>query len=165
MKTQKNRSQKSETRSQRAGLAGAIRNLLKGTVRPVAYSTLYSSLNISPGEEKKRVITAIGDFVKRGEISRTPSGLLKYNHAWKRGSKSPVKNKILKAMYVSSGFAGTDIKRLTAADNNYICELIKELCEAGHLVRVGRRTCAHGHGAEWLYNVADRVKFRLEVME
>ena len=162
MKTVKDRSQKKP----QTGMAGRIREELKGKSRPIAYSTLYKALGIKPGTDKKKAIGTIHDFINRGEITKTPTGLIKYNHEWKRKSTCPIKNKILKAMYVSNNiFSSSDIQRLSEADSSYIDEEIKKLFEKGYLERVGRRRCDNPTGVEWLYIVSDRVKFRLEVME
>jgi hypothetical protein len=155
-------SSKLEGKSPRSGLAGDIRRVLMGTSRPVAYSTLYRELNVAPGKEVTRVVSAIGDFVKRGEIIKTPSGLMKYNSSYK-GKVGPVKSKILKAIYISTEFTLSDIASLANTKKSYVLDIVEELLEAGHVVRVGRRACVTT--PEWVYNVADRVKYRMQVME
>jgi hypothetical protein len=118
------------------------------------------------GEARQIVNSALQDFADRGEITSTPTGLLKYNHAWRRTDKSPLKDKVLKAMYIQGGsFASTDIRRLVGdAEKSHVEKIIRRLLKDGHVQRVGRRVCAHGIGVEWLYNVTDRVRFRMEVM-
>ncbi len=155
-------SSKQEGKSPRSGLAAGIRSVLKEASRPVAYSTLYRELNAAPGKDVTRIVSAIGDFIKRGEIVRTASGLMKYNHAY-RAKVGPVKNKVLKAIYVSTEFTLSDIASLANTKRSYVDDIIEGLLEAGHVLRVGRRACVTS--PEWVYNVADRVKFRLEVME
>jgi len=118
------------------------------------------------GQARHVMNRALKDFEARGEIARTPSGLIKYNHAWRRSDKSPLKDKILRAMYVqATEFSSTDIRRLVAdAEKSHVEKTIRRLLADGHLHRVGRRLCAHGIGAEWLYNISDRVSFRIHVM-
>jgi hypothetical protein len=118
------------------------------------------------GRERQILKRALRDFEARGEIARTPSGLIKYNHAWRRSDKSPLKDKILRAMYVQNrDFSSTDIRRLVAdAEKSHVEKTIRRLLADGHLQRVGRRVCAHGSGAEWLYSIANRVRFRMDVM-
>lgn len=153
---------KAQGKAARSGLAADIRRVLMGSSRPVAYSALYRTLGTTPGKEVTRVVTAIGDFIKRGEITRTPSGLMKYNHAYK-SKVGPVKNKVLKAIYVSTEFTLSDIASLANTKKSYVDDIVEELLEAGHVLRVGRRACVTT--PEWVYNVADRVKYRMEVME
>lgn len=153
---------KAQGKSPRSGLAADIRRVLKGASRPVAYSTLYRTLGTTPGKEVTRVVTAIGDFVKRGEIVRTRSGLMKYNHAYK-SKVGPVKNKVFKAIYISTEFSINDIASLADTKRSYVEDIVEELLEAGHVLRVGRRACVTT--PEWVYKVADRVKFRMDIME
>jgi len=118
------------------------------------------------GQASQSLKRALKDFEARGEITRTPSGLIKYNHAWRRADKSPLKDKMLRAMYVQNrDFSSTDIRRLVAdAEKSHVEKTIRRLLADGHLHRVGRRLCGHGIGAEWLYNISDRVRFRVDVM-
>lgn len=153
---------KAQEKATRSGLAADIRRVLKEASRPVAYSTLYRTLGTTPGKEVTRVVTAMGDFIKRGEIVRTASGLMKYNHAY-RAKVGPVKNKVLKAIYVSTEFTLSDIASLANTKRSYVDDIMEELLKTGHVLRVSRRACVTT--PEWVYNVADRVKFRLEVME
>jgi hypothetical protein len=149
-------------KSPRSGLAADIRRVLKGASRPVAYSALYRTLNTTPGKEVARVGSAVGDFIKRGEITKTPSGLLKYNDAYK-SKIGPVKSKVLKAIYISTEFSINDIANLAGTKKSYVEDIMEELLKSGHVLKVCRRACVTT--PEWVYNVTDRVKFRLEVME
>jgi hypothetical protein len=72
-------------------------------------------------------------------------------------------------MRVSGTFAVTDIVRLCTRpdeemNREWIDKIVRRLRRSGHLAIVGRRLCAHRAGAEALYHVTDRDKFRLEVM-
>jgi hypothetical protein len=113
--------------------------------------------------------------IRRQDINR-----YRYNPAWKGGQKGTLRPRIYKAMYVSGTFAVTDIQRLVSNNGDtlpqgvpiihvpnirsWIDKIVRRLRRSGHLAVVGRRPCAHGAGAEALYHVADRDKFRLEVM-
>jgi len=127
---------------------------------------LYRNFGVEHGQARQILRCALRDFEARGEIARTPSGLIKYNHAWKRAGKSPLKDRMLRAMYVQNKeFASTDIRRLVPdAEKSHVEKTIRRLLANGHLQRVGRRLCAHGIGAEWLYTIPDRVRFRVDVM-
>jgi len=127
---------------------------------------LCRNFGMEHGQARQILKRALRDFEARGEIARTPSGLIKYNHAWRRSDKSPLKDKILRAMYVQGrDFSSTDIRRLVAdAQKSHVEKTIRRLLADGHLRRVGRRLCAHGIGAEWLYIISDRVSFRIHVM-
>jgi len=150
----------------KTGLAGRIRAELKTWIRPGSRSRLYRACGMEHGQARQILRRVLRDFEARGEIARTPSGLIKYNHAWKRSDKSPLKDKMLRAMYVQNrDFASTDIRRLVPdAEKTHVEKTIRRLLADGHLQRVGRRLCAHGIGAEWLYIIPDRVRFRMDVM-
>jgi len=154
------------TKNKKTGLAGRIRAELMKSSRPRSLSSLSRDLGMEHGQARQTMRSALRDFEARGEISRTPSGLIKYNRAWKRADKAPLKSKILRAMYVQGGsFASTDIRRLVPdAEKSHVEKTIRCLVADARLQRVGRRPCAHGPGAEWLYTVPDRVRFRVEVM-
>ena len=143
-----------------------MRAELKTWTRPRSRSSLCRACGMEHGRERQILSRALRDFEARGEIARTPSGLIRYNHAWRRSDTSPLKDKILRAMYVQGGsFASTDIRRLVAdAEKSHVEKIIRRLLIDGHLQRVGRRLCAHGIGAEWLYTISDRVRFRIDVM-
>jgi hypothetical protein len=149
----------------KTGLAADIRRIVKGLKRPRAPRALYEALGRPPGQERQKAMSSLHEFFKRGEILQTPTGRIKYNHAWKRAGNAPLKAKILKAIYISSGFSSPDIRRLVDADKSHVEKTIRKLHRDGHLVMVGRRRCAHGAGAEGLYNMSDRTKFRVEVMD
>jgi hypothetical protein len=152
--------------ARRTGLAARMRAELRAWARPRPGVALYGALGMEHGPARQGINQALRDFERRGEITRTPSGLIKYNHAWKRADPSPLKDKILRAMYVQgASFASTDIRRLVAeAEKSYVEKTIRRLLRNGYLLRVGRRLCGHGSGAEWLYNIPNRVRFRIDVM-
>ena len=123
-------------------------------------------LGVPRGMKRERMRNALSDFVKRGEVERTPVGRFKYNHAWRRGSKAPLKARIVKAMYVSvTPFSMSEIRvRAEATDRGYVHRIARVLREGEYIVQVGRRTCAHGAGAERIFNIVNRERFRVEVM-
>lgn len=151
----------------KTGLAKRMREWMKARERVFTMKKLCDELDIPPGGRRERVSNSLIDFIKRGEVTRTLRGQYRYNHAWKRGDKSPLKAKVVKAMYVSaSAFSMTDIRRLSGArEMNYIHKIARKLKAAGHIRQVGRRVCAHGAGAERVYRVVDRGKFRVEVLD
>ena len=156
-----------EDKIKKTGLAARIRAALKPRERACSRGMLCMMLGMERGEARQSVNSALQDFFERDEIRLTPKGFLKYNHAWRRADKSPLKDKILKAMYVQAGwFATTDIRKLVSdAEKSHVEKTIRRLWKGGRLQRVDRRICAHGAGAEWLYNITDRVKFRCEIMK
>lgn len=88
-----------------------------------------------------------------------------YNRGWRRVHKGVLSRRIYKAMYVAGQFAVTDILRLAEAPGrNQVDKITRRLRREGHLQPVGRRLCAHGAGAETIYHIGDRDRFRREVM-
>ena len=150
----------------KTGLAGRIRAWARERRRPFKPSQVCDGLGIAPGPERDKVRCALPDFLKRGEIERIATGRYRYNRAWGDKRQSPLKQKIFKAMYVSSRFAVSDIQRLTGQTGRcYIDRVMKELKDNAWLQRVARRPCTHGAGAETLWRIADPQRFRIEVME
>lgn len=150
-----------------------MRGWMAETCRSFTVEQLYEGVGaLTPGE-RFRVKRAMRDFLKRREIERLPLKdnrrqiRYRYNHKWKREAKpGGLKRKILKAMYVSGTFATTDIRRLSEVpERSFIDKLVARFVKSGLLRVVGRRPCAHGAGAENLYHIADRMRFRIEVME
>ena len=169
----------------KTGLAGRMRDWMKGRSRPFTARMICDGLGASCWEDRKRIHNSMPDFLRRGEIvvhirphplkrkrrqpsagsGRSPGRRYKYKHDWRRAPKGKNKARILKAMYVSAmAFAASDIERLSGAGRNHVDKIIKALVTDGNLAVVGRRTCAAGVGAEHLYNIADRGRFRVEVM-
>jgi hypothetical protein len=161
-------SSKLKGKNLRDGLAGAIRDVMKGSRYPLTYGGLYERLSAKPGSERARILNAVrGDFMLRGEIIKTESGRIKYNHKWRKGYASPYRDKVIKAISLQTGvFTYKDIINLIeGVERNYIEEIMRELVKQGHVTREGRHTTPGVSGFVFLYRVADRLKFRLEVME
>ena len=157
----------------KTGLAARMREWMKAQSRPFTKRDVYLGLGVDDPAERSTLRNAVPDFEARGEIILQPPdkrnrlqhiNRYRYNHEWKGGQKGALNKRIFKAMYVSGTFAATDIQRLTDCDRSWIDKSLRRLRRSGHLAIVGRRPCAHGAGAEALYHVTNRDKFRLEVM-
>jgi len=151
----------------KTGLSKKIREALRANTRPVTNIRLCEALGIPPGKDREKARNTLTDFINRGEVLITPKGRLRYNHRWKRGDKAPLKAKIAKAMYVSiSEFSLAEIReRIGLKDRNYVQKAARKLVAEGHIKQVGRRLCPHGAGSERLFNIINRERFRIEVME
>jgi hypothetical protein len=161
------------SKAPKTGLAARMREWMKEQIRPFTKRDVYIGLGIEDPAERSTLRNAVPDFEVRGEIILQPPdkrirrqdvNRYRYNNAWKGGQKGSLQPRIYKAMYVSGTFAVTDIQRLCDQDRDWIDRIVRRLRRSGHLAIVGRRLCAHGAGAEALYHVTDRDKFRLEVM-
>ena len=134
-----------------------------------------------PAGKRDPIYQALQDFVRRGEVvplgpgghdpnsqnsgSCPPMARYAYNRGWRRVHKGVLSRRIYKAMYVAGQFAVTDILRLAEAPGrNQVDKITRRLRREGHLQPVGRRLCAHGAGAETIYHIGDRDRFRREVM-
>jgi hypothetical protein len=109
------------------------------------------------------------DFVRRGEVVSDPDGRCignRYRYVGRpTEAATGIRAKILKAMYLSTRFALSDIVRLSGApDRNYVHKVAKRLRKEGYIRVVGRRLCAHRAGAEQVYHIPDRDRFRLELI-
>jgi len=143
---------------------------MKAGTRPFTSAQICDALDLH-GKDREQAVKAIRDFLRRGEIEQAPDkhnrrqNFYRYNHSWKRKIKGNLQGKVYKAMYVSQNFAVTDIQRLAEVpDRNYIDKLMRKLKKAGYIGAIGRRLCAHGAGAEAIYYIKDRTRFRLELM-
>jgi hypothetical protein len=166
------------SKAPKTGLAGRMREWMKAQSRPFTKRDVYLGLGIESPADRATLRNAVPDFSLRGEIilllpdkrnRRQDFKRYRYNPYWKRGQKGALRPRIFKAMYVSGTFAVTDIQRLCQTpdedlDRTWIDKIVRRLRREGYLSPVGRRLCAHGAGAETLYHVADRDRFRLEVM-
>jgi hypothetical protein len=153
----------------KTGLAGRMRAWMSGREGRFALRELYEALGIPPGLPRERAARDLRDFVRRGEVIRDNDGRCNGNRYRYVGmSVKPaagLRARILKAMYLSSRFALSDIVRLSGApDRNYVHKIARPLRKGGYIQAVGRRLCAHGAGAEAVYYIPDRDRFRLEVI-
>ena len=158
----------------KTGLAAVIRDWMKsrsGTKaqRRFTVKQVCDALCVMTAEQHQKVANTLSDFEDRGEVE---SFLNKHNRRqylyvqdWEKALRGHLNRKIYKAMYVSHQFAVTDLQRLTGLqDRNYLDKLVRKLKSAGYIQPVQRRLCAHGAGAETVYHVVNRDKFKLEVM-
>jgi hypothetical protein len=159
----------------KTGRAQRMREWMKGRKKPWTSMEICEGVGAVLVQERSRVRIDIVDFIARGEISlagRTVKrnrrqNLYTYNPAYRLNSRAgALKKRIYKAMYVSvEAFALSDIQRLAnAPGRSYLDKMIGPLKAAGQVQVVGRRHCAHGAGAEKLYQIVNRDRFRLEVM-
>ncbi len=156
----------------KTGLASAMRAWMAAQTAPFCVAELCDGLGTPSGNSRQIVRNALGDFVDRGEIMRCrldkrirrQVSKYRYNPEWQRKRKGTLNATILKAMYVTGQFAVTDIQRLTDLKRDWIDRIVTSLKKAGYIRKVGRRLCAHGAGAENLYHIVNRDRYRLEVM-
>ncbi|HNR13963.1 MAG TPA: hypothetical protein PKM59_11680 [Thermodesulfobacteriota bacterium] len=152
----------------KTGLAARMREWMKQQTKPFSRGIICQELNVAAGKEHEHLSTAITDFVNRGEVIALLGNPLiyKYNHAWRPASKGSIKPKILKAIYVSIvSFTVADIQKLSGApDKSLVTKTVKKLKDAGHLTILGSKLCAHGAGAETIYKVTNREKFKIEML-
>jgi len=157
----------------KTGLADRMRAAMKARTEKFVPVQIADDLGLPKGKERDKLRNALGDFVRRGEVLQIRDKrnrrqiFYRYNDKWRRPYQGTIVKKAVKAMYVNvSAFAVTDIQRLTGAKKrSHIEKVIKRLMEAEYLRNVGRRLCAHGAGAETLYNIKDRDKYRVELMD
>jgi ribosomal protein S25 len=128
------------------------------------------SLGVMAGKQHQSVANALTDFETRKEVESYTSK--KHNRRqflyvldWRKELKGKINRKIFKAMYVSQNFSVTDIQRHTGLqDRCWIDKVVRKLKEEGHVQQIQRRLCAHGAGAETVYHITNRDKFKLELM-
>ena len=161
----------------KTGLAGRLRDWMKAQKRPFQQRDIYLALGITDTSERNSVYKAVRDFKRRGEVVQLPpdkrnrrqNTRYRYAQGWKGSQAGSVRPRIYKAMYVAGTFTANDIIRLCqrpgeSVSRDWIDKIIRRLRKSGYLNQVGRRPCAHGAGAESIYHVTDRDRFRLEVM-
>jgi hypothetical protein len=166
----------------KTGMAAILRDWMKSRTgtkaqRRFTVPQICEALCVQTGEQHQQVAQALGDFVKRGEVAsyldkrnRRQSGRVSrkylYTQDWRKELKGKLNRKIFKAMYVSQNFAITDLQRLTGLqDRAWLDKLTRRLKKDGHIQQISRRLCAHGAGAEAVYNIVNRDKFKLECMK
>lgn len=158
----------------KTGRAAAMRAWMQGQKTPWTALDLCIGMGLPPGDERDRVRVEMRIFVKRGEAVIVRKALKRGRQQYyytcntkfrlhARGCD--LKARIYKAMYIAGEFALSDIQRLAEAPGrNYLDKLLRPLRAAGYVQAVGRRVCARGSGAETIYHIANRDRFRLEVM-
>jgi len=160
----------------KTGLADRMRAWMKArtgnkTQRRFTIAQMCEALNVEPGEQHATLVNALTDFIRRKEVESYTTEKHNrrqylYVHDWRKELKGKINRKLFKAMYVSQDFTVTDVKRLTGlTDRNWIDKVIRKLKEDKHVQQVFRRRCAHGAGAEAVYHIMNRDKFKLELMK
>ena len=151
--------------SSKACSASTLRGVIRAYARPFAFRRVCTDLGVTPGPDRQHLRRALRDFVLRGEIYSIGNGKYRYKSAYRLGARAgPLRQRILKAMYVSDRFTPGAIELLCSAspvkaDRNYINKVIRRLTAAGYLVRLGRV-----QGNERQYRIANRDRFHVEVM-
>ena len=139
--------------------AAALRGVMRAYTRAFTFRRVCVDLDVAPGPERQRVRRALRDFELRGEIIRSNEKYM-YANSFRLGERgSPLRRRILKAIYVSDRFIVRDIELLAGLERNYINKVIRRLIAAGYLIRSGKMA-----GNEWHYRIVSRDRFRLEVM-
>jgi len=150
----------------KTGLAKQMREWMREQKRPFfTRESIYTGLDIPVGPDRVKVYAALKDFIERGEVIIDPDvDVYRYNHKWKPGYQDGIRQKILKAIYVSiSQFTVSDIQRRSGApDKSYVTKTITRLYRSGYLTRIAKRKT--GSGMEHVYAVTSRDKFKLEIL-
>jgi hypothetical protein len=160
----------------KTGLAKYMREWMKVrtgkiTDRRFTINQLCEALAIPPGELHQKVAVALRDFERRGEITtyynkKHNRRQYFYNKECRRGLWGKQNQIVFKAMYVLLSFAVTDIQRLAGIkERDGIDKMIRLLSKNGYLQQIARRHCAHGAGAENIYHIMNRDRFKLEIMK
>lgn len=149
------------------GLAKLMRAWMREQKNVSTTQMLYAGLGLPPGKARWRAKCALDDFCKRGEVERVSRGRFRYNHAWKRKTNAPLRDKIVKAMYVSGKeFSQREIRqRAETRDKGYVHTIIHQLISGGYLRQVGKRQRIKRGRLEKLYQIKNRERFRIEVMD
>lgn len=166
----------------KTGLAAIMRDWMKTrtgtkTQRRFTIQQICEALAVTTAVQHQAIANTLGDFIKRGEVTsyyNRPTGrngkkanrrLYLYCQDWQKALKGHLNRKVFKAMYVSQTFTITDLQRLTGIqDRCWFDKIGRQLKKDGHIEQIQRRRCAHGSGAEAVYHIVDRDKFKLEVM-
>lgn len=147
----------------KTGLAKRLREWMSGQSRSFCKDKLCAAF---PEIARARINSAISDCLRRKElipVTKYNRRQYLYNRDWKKAIKGALNKKIYKAMYVSGQFVAADIERLAGVkDTGWVRKLLSKLKKAGLVQQIGRRACAHGAGAEAIWHVSDRDKFKIE---
>jgi hypothetical protein len=159
----------------KTGLSAIMRDWMKtrtGTKaqRRFTIQQMCEALCVMTAKQHQKVAVALYDFEQRGEVFTYVNK--KHNRRqylccqdWHAELKGKINRKVYKAMHVSQSFAVTDIQRLAGLqDRAWLDKIVLQLRKDGHIQQIQRRLCAHGAGAEAVYHIVNRDKFKLEVM-
>ncbi|MFA5075618.1 MAG: hypothetical protein WC436_05975 [Candidatus Babeliales bacterium] len=158
----------------KTGLAAAIRDWMQSRTgtkaqRRFTVTQICEALCVMTARQHQQVANALSDFQDRGEVESFTDKHNRrqylYVQDWGKALRGHLNRKIYKAMYVSYQFAVTDLQRLTGLqDRCWLDKLVRQLKADGYIQQSSRRLCAHGSGAEAVYHIVNRDKFKLEVM-
>lgn len=147
----------------KTGLAKRLREWMLGQRRSFDKNKLCAAF---PEIDRATISSAITDCLRRKELTPVTKYNRRhylYNSAWKKGIKGSLNKRIYKAMYVSGQFVAADIQRLAGVpDTGWVHKVLRKLKKAGLVQKIGRRVCAHGSGAEAVWHVAERDRFKIE---
>jgi hypothetical protein len=160
----------------KSGLAAIMRDWMKARTgtkvqRRFTIAQICEALNVEPGEQHATLVNALKDFIRRKEVESYITAKCNrrqyiYVQDWQKVLKGKINKKIFKAMYVSQNFAVTDIQRHTGlSERCWIDKICRSLKKEGYIQQVSRRRCAHGAGAEAVWHIVNRDKFKLELMK
>jgi hypothetical protein len=159
----------------RTGLAARMRAWMAEQTKPFSPRMVCDALELAKAASYDKVVTALRDFARRGEVipagrlekqnRRQPAALYCYNPAWQSRRGAVITPKVHKAIYIAGTFSASDIARLSEADQSFVQEIVRKLRRKGLVSRVGRRVCGNGTGAENLYNIPNRDRYRVEVLK
>lgn len=150
----------------KTGLAKRIREWAQSRDYAFTPSDLSTGLDIPEGKGRARVWNAIRDFQKRGELERVENGKFRYSNDFRKRGTAPLRQKILKAVYVLiSQFAVSDVQRLAGAhDRSYVRQIIRELIARNLIRPVGRRRCRYSQSVECVFSVTERDRLKIEML-
>jgi len=155
----------------KTGLSEIMRDWMSRRRKPFTRERLCRELGITTGKDREKVMGALYDFEKRGEIVRVPDEhnrrQYSYDPSWRKTQKeSLLKPVILKAMYVSITFSLTDIQRLSnVSSRSYLDKIAKALRRKKLITMVARKPRLNGYGIENVYHIIDRERFRTELLD
>lgn len=143
--------------------------------RPWTVIEMCDAMDAAGDAQRNRVRRLVLDFIRRLEvIPLGPSGTagkrnrrqnyFTYNRRYRRLQRGVIVKKVWKAMYISTEWTVSDIQRLAGGAPNYVTAVVNDVRKRGYLGRVGRRVKDDGTGTERVYRLADRDRFRREVM-
>lgn len=157
-----------QSKTPERGLADQIRTFARER-KTFTVDQLFEEIKKGGGWTRPHTYAALADFVARSEIVKIPDKRnlrqkYRYNQDFRsQNRKSPKKEKVIKAIYVSNVFTVKDVERLSGQSQNYINKILRKL-KNEYVEVIGQRLCAQGRGVEHIWRVLDRNKYKMEVM-
>ena len=141
-------------------LAGRIREAFRGLSlngkKPVAYAQVFEALGATTRLEKRKIRSAVRDFLKRGELVRTDRGVYEYREHAPRRISTPLYKKMWRLIRMKERFRPLEIVQLTGADRTHVYKYVRFLAELGFVTRHGRA------GQEHVYRLTTAGRERVE---